>query len=108
MPPGARGGPPAIRRPGTKAPAPPPWRPRAYQAPLRRIGRPDKHRPFQSTADSRPRCDLRGGAMSIDYLPWNRPVMLADRVCMRDTQVDLTYAEVARRVDAVAEQFASA
>ena len=46
--------------------------------------------------------------MTIDYLPWNRPVMLADRVCMRDTQVELTYAEVARRVDAVAEQFAAA
>ncbi len=39
--------------------------------------------------------------MTIDYLPWNRPVMLADRVCMRDTQVELTYAEVGRRVDAV-------
>ena len=46
--------------------------------------------------------------MTIDYLPWNRPVMLADRVCMRDTQVELTYAEVARRVDAVAGQFAAA
>ncbi len=46
--------------------------------------------------------------MSIDYLPWNRPVLLADRVCMRDTQVELTYGEVGRRVDAVAEQFAAA
>jgi len=46
--------------------------------------------------------------MTIDYLPWNRPVMRADRVCMRDTQAELTYAEVARRVDAVAEQFAAA
>ena len=46
--------------------------------------------------------------MTIDYLPWNRPAMLADRVCMRDTQVELTYAEVARRVDAVAGQFAAA
>ncbi len=46
--------------------------------------------------------------MTIDYLPWNRPVILADRVCMRDTDVELTYAEVARRVDAVAEQFAAA
>ena len=46
--------------------------------------------------------------MTIDYLPWNRPVMLADRVCMRDTRLELTYAEVARRVDAVAEQFAAA
>ena len=46
--------------------------------------------------------------MTIDYLPWNRPAMLADRVCMRDTQVELTYAEVARRVDAVAGQLAVA
>ncbi len=46
--------------------------------------------------------------MTIDYLPWTRPVMLADRVCMRDTQAELTYAEVARRVDAVAGQFAAA
>ena len=46
--------------------------------------------------------------MTIDYLPWDRPVMLADRLCMRDSQVELTYAEVARRVDAVAGQFAAA
>ena len=46
--------------------------------------------------------------MTIDYLPWNRPAMLAGRACMRDTNVELTYAEVARRVDAVAEQFAAA
>src|SRR5271166_2761317 len=46
--------------------------------------------------------------MTIDYLPWNRPAMLADRVCMRDTKVELTYAEVGRRVDAVGEQFAAA
>ena len=46
--------------------------------------------------------------MTIGYLPWNRPVMAADRVCMRDTRVELTYAEVARRVDAVAAQFAAA
>ena len=37
--------------------------------------------------------------MTIDYLPWNRPAVLADRVCMRDTNAELTYAEVARRVD---------
>ena len=55
-----------------------------------RKSRPGKHPPFQATAARRPR-DLRGGAMTIDYLPWNRPVTLADRVCMRDTQarVDL-------------------
>ncbi len=46
--------------------------------------------------------------MTIDYLPWNRPAMLADRVCMRDTKVELTYAEVGRRVDAIGEQFAAA
>ena len=46
--------------------------------------------------------------MTIDYLPWNRPAVLAGRVCMRDTNAELTYAEVARRVDAVAGQFAAA
>ncbi len=46
--------------------------------------------------------------MTIDYLPWNRPATLAGRACMRDTDVELTYAEVARRVEAVAEQFAAA
>ena len=46
--------------------------------------------------------------MTIDYLPWNRPATLADRVCMRDTNAELTYAEVTRRVDAVAGQFAAA
>ena len=46
--------------------------------------------------------------MTVDYLPWNRPAVLADRVCMRDTNAELTYAEVARRVDAVAGQFAAA
>ena len=46
--------------------------------------------------------------MTIDYLPWNRPAALADRVCMRDTNAELTYAEVARRANAVARQFAAA
>jgi len=46
--------------------------------------------------------------MTIEYLPWGRPAMLADRACMRDTKVELTYSEVAQRVDAVAEQFAAA
>jgi acyl-CoA synthetase (AMP-forming)/AMP-acid ligase II len=46
--------------------------------------------------------------MSIDYLPWNRPAALAGRVCMRDTNVELTCAEVARRVEALAERFAAA
>jgi long-chain acyl-CoA synthetase len=46
--------------------------------------------------------------MTIDYLPWNRPAALADRACMRDVNVELTYAEVAQRVEAAAEQFAAA
>src|SRR6201987_1065910 len=46
--------------------------------------------------------------MTIDYLPWSRPAARADRVCMRDANTELTYAEVARRVDAVAGQFAAA
>ena len=45
--------------------------------------------------------------MTIGYLPWNRPAA-ADRICMRDMNSELTYAEVALRVDAVAEQFAAA
>ena len=46
--------------------------------------------------------------MAIEYLPWNRPAMLFGRACMRDANAELTYAEVAQRVDAVAEQFAAA
>ena len=47
--------------------------------------------------------------MTIEYLPWNRPAMLSGRACVRNTDVcELTYAEVAQRVDAVAEQFAAA
>src|SRR6266545_7640406 len=45
--------------------------------------------------------------MSIGYLPWNQPANTADRVCLRDGAVELTYADFARRVDAVAEQFAA-
>jgi hypothetical protein len=45
--------------------------------------------------------------MSIDYLPWNQPTSAVARVCMRDGEAELTYAEVATRVDAVAEQFAA-
>ena len=45
--------------------------------------------------------------MTIGYAPWNQPVAAADRVCLRDGAVELTYAEVARRVEAVAEQFAA-
>ena len=46
--------------------------------------------------------------MTIDYVPWNRPAMLAQRICMRDLDAELTYAEVAHRVEAIAEQFAAA
>ena len=45
--------------------------------------------------------------MIIGYLPWNQPVATVDQVCMRDDRVELTYADVATRVDAVAEQFAA-
>jgi acyl-CoA synthetase (AMP-forming)/AMP-acid ligase II len=46
--------------------------------------------------------------MSIGYAPWNRPVEWADRGCLRDGDVELTYAEVAARVEAAAGQFAAA
>ena len=45
--------------------------------------------------------------MNIAYLPWNQPVTTADCVCLRDGDAELTYADVARRVDAVAERFAA-
>jgi long-chain acyl-CoA synthetase len=45
--------------------------------------------------------------MMIGYLPWNQPAATVDQVCMRDGRVELTYADVATRVDAVAEQFAA-
>jgi len=45
--------------------------------------------------------------MTIRYLPWNAPAEAADRPCLRDESGALTYADVARRVDAVAEQFAA-
>src|ERR1700750_2381600 len=44
--------------------------------------------------------------MSIAYLPWAR-ADVADQPCLRDEAVQLTYAQVARRVDAAAEQFAA-
>jgi long-chain acyl-CoA synthetase len=46
--------------------------------------------------------------MTIGYLPWHYPTVLADRACMRDADTELTYATVASRVDAVAGQFAAA
>jgi long-chain acyl-CoA synthetase len=45
--------------------------------------------------------------MRIGYLPWNQPAAAVDPACMRDDRVELTYGEVATRVDAVAEQFAA-
>jgi len=44
--------------------------------------------------------------MGIAYLPWTR-ADVAHRPCLRDEAVQLTYAQVAQRVDAVAEQFAA-
>jgi long-chain acyl-CoA synthetase len=46
--------------------------------------------------------------MTIGYLPWHYPAVLAGRACMRDAETELMYAEVARRVDAAAGQFAAA
>jgi acyl-CoA synthetase (AMP-forming)/AMP-acid ligase II len=45
--------------------------------------------------------------MSIAYLPWNQHETAADRVCLRDSDAELTYTDVARRADAVAEAFAA-
>ncbi|RVU23286.1 AMP-dependent synthetase [Streptomyces antnestii] len=42
--------------------------------------------------------------MTIGYLPWGRPNGVASRPCLRDSRHELTYAEVARRADAIAEQ----
>src|SRR5260370_4149644 len=44
--------------------------------------------------------------MSIGYAPWNQPDTTADRVCLRDGDVELSYRDGARRADAVAERFA--
>jgi hypothetical protein len=45
--------------------------------------------------------------MSIGYLPWHQPAAAAQRFCVRDSAVELTYADLARRVDTVTEQFAA-
>jgi long-chain acyl-CoA synthetase len=45
--------------------------------------------------------------MSNGYLPWNQPEAAVDWICMRDDRVELTYANIATRVDALAEQFAA-
>lgn len=44
--------------------------------------------------------------MSLAYLPWSRPAAFDDRPCVADERQELTYSRFARRVDAVAEQFA--
>jgi acyl-CoA synthetase (AMP-forming)/AMP-acid ligase II len=45
--------------------------------------------------------------MNIAYMPWNQPVATAGYVCLRDGGAELTYGDVARRADAVAERFAA-
>jgi hypothetical protein len=45
--------------------------------------------------------------MSISYAPWNQPVTIADRVCLRDGDAELSYGHVARRTEAGAERFAT-
>ncbi|MGV9709808.1 class I adenylate-forming enzyme family protein [Gordonia sp. NPDC003424] len=44
--------------------------------------------------------------MNLTYLPWNQPADRADRPCVRDERITLTYREFADRVEAAAEQFA--
>ncbi|MGW2665157.1 class I adenylate-forming enzyme family protein [Nocardia tengchongensis] len=44
--------------------------------------------------------------MDLPYLPWNQPPHHADRPCVRDDRLELSYADFATRVDGVAEQFA--
>ncbi|CAN5364344.1 long-chain fatty acid--CoA ligase [soil metagenome] len=44
--------------------------------------------------------------MSLDYLPWLQPDARADQPCLRDATSELSYGEVAARVEALACQFA--
>lgn len=44
--------------------------------------------------------------MDLAYLPWNQPADRADRPCLRDDRLELTYAGFATRVDGAAEQLA--
>ncbi|MGW0705798.1 class I adenylate-forming enzyme family protein [Streptomyces sp. NPDC002643] len=44
--------------------------------------------------------------MSVGYLPWGRPDSMMSRPCLRDARHELSYADVARRAEAVAEQLA--
>src|SRR5271166_6287998 len=45
--------------------------------------------------------------MSPGYVPWNQSGTRADRVCLRDGDVELSYGDVARWAEAVAERFAA-
>lgn len=45
---------------------------------------------------------------TVTYLPWQTPAERRDRMCLRDQQQELTYGQVADRVDAIAGQFAAA
>jgi long-chain acyl-CoA synthetase len=44
--------------------------------------------------------------VAVAYLPWNQPADRATRPCLRDEGNELTYDDVAVRVEALAEQFA--
>ena len=44
----------------------------------------------------------------LPYLSWQQPSPHADRVCLRDDRVELTYSGVARRVDAIAGHLTAA
>jgi acyl-CoA synthetase (AMP-forming)/AMP-acid ligase II len=43
----------------------------------------------------------------MTYLPWLRPAEWAERICLRDAGQELNYADVSRRTEAIAEQFAA-
>jgi acyl-CoA synthetase (AMP-forming)/AMP-acid ligase II len=43
----------------------------------------------------------------MSYLPWLRPAEWAEKICLRDDEHELTYADVSRRTEAIAEQFAA-
>ncbi|MFZ2175095.1 MAG: AMP-binding protein [Rhodococcus sp. (in: high G+C Gram-positive bacteria)] len=45
--------------------------------------------------------------MNLGYLPWDQPAVNADRLCLRDHQDELTYAQVEHRVEAFAQQLAT-
>ncbi|WP_369221269.1 class I adenylate-forming enzyme family protein [Streptomyces sp. R39] len=45
-------------------------------------------------------------SVGLGYLPWGRPDSVMSRSCLRDARHELSYADVARRAEAVAEQLA--